>query len=131
MAFTFLGIYSLRCILKRLFVLVALAEQMMVNPFVLFFYATFCIYSTSTQNESNRRFSILVPGCSVGCDFEATGVANEFVKDADNLVKLGTVIPLLLPAVQHQLIECGRAVHGWWQAITLIYSFYYLQAEIN
>lgn len=101
-------------------------------------YILHCLFFCATLSmckilyEENQRFSILlIPGRSVGCDFEAAGVANEFVKDADNLVKLRTVIPLLLPAVQHQLIECGRAIHGWWQAVTLIYSFYYLQARTH
>lgn len=42
-----------------------------------------------------------IPGCGVGRDFEATGVANEFIQDADNLFKFRPVIPLFLPAVQH------------------------------
>lgn len=68
----------------------------------------------------------LVPGGCVRRDFEATGVPDEFIQDANYLLKLRPIVPLFLPAVQHQLVEGGRAVHGWWQAVTFIYSFYYL-----
>lgn len=40
-----------------------------------------------------------VPGCSAGRDFETAGVADEFVQDADNLLKLWPVVSVLLPAV--------------------------------
>lgn len=68
----------------------------------------------------------VVPGSSVGCDFETTRVTDEFIQDADNLFKFGPVVSLLLPTVQHQLVESGRAVHGRGEAIALINSFYYL-----
>lgn len=69
---------------------------------------------------------LLIPGRGVGCDFEATRVTDEFIQDADDLFELGPVVPLFLPAVQHQLVEGGRAVHGRGQAVTLIHSLYYL-----
>ena len=68
----------------------------------------------------------VVPGSSVGCDFETTRVTDEFIQDADNLFKFGPVVSLLLPTVQHQLVESGRAVHGRGEAIALVNSFYYL-----
>lgn len=71
----------------------------------------------------------LVPGCSVGCDFETTRVTNEFIQDADNLFKFRPVVSLLLPTVQHQLVESSRAVHWWWKAIAFINSFYYLDGR--
>lgn len=67
-----------------------------------------------------------IPGRCVGCDFEATRVADEFVQDADDLFELGPVVSLFLPAVQHQLVEGSRAVHRWREAVALIYSLYYL-----
>lgn len=78
--------------------------------------------------KQRERLS-LVPGCSVGCDFETTRVTDEFIQDADNLFKFGPVVSLLLPTVQHQLVESGRAVHRRWEAIALINSFYYLDAS--
>lgn len=78
--------------------------------------------------KQRERLS-LVPGCSVGCDFETPRVTDEFIQDADNLFKFGPVVSLLLPTVQHQLVESGRAVHGRWEAIALINSFYYLDAS--
>lgn len=78
--------------------------------------------------KQRERLS-LVPGCGVGCDFETTRVTDEFIQDADNLFKFGPVVSLLLPTVQHQLVESGRAVHGRWEAIALINSFYYLDAS--
>lgn len=69
---------------------------------------------------------LLIPGCGVGRDFEATRVADEFIQDADDLFKLRPVVPLFLPAVQHQLVEGGRAVHGRGEAVSFIYSLYYL-----
>lgn len=42
---------------------------------------------------------IFVPGCGVGCDFQTTGVADEFIQDANNLFKLRPVVSLLLPTV--------------------------------
>lgn len=71
----------------------------------------------------------LVPGCGVGCDFETTRVTDEFIQDADNLFKFRPVVSLLLPTVQHQLVESGRAVHGRGETIALINSFYYLDGR--
>lgn len=62
-----------------------------------------------------------IPGRGVGCDFEAAGVADEFIQDADDLLELGPVVPLFLPAVQHQLVEGGGAVHGRREAVTFIH----------
>lgn len=79
--------------------------------------------------KTNTRKMALIPGCGVRCDFEATGVADEFIQDANYLLKLGPIVPLFLPAVQHELVEGGRAVHGWGQSVTFIYSLYYLYEE--
>lgn len=78
----------------------------------------------------NKKHNILlIPGCGIGRDFEATRVADEFIQDADDLFKLRPVVSLFLPAVQHQLVKRGRAVHRWGKAVTLIYSLYYLNVE--
>lgn len=73
----------------------------------------------------------LIPGRRVGCDFEATRVADEFIQDADDLFELRPVVPLFLPAVQHQLVEGSGAVHGRGEAVTFIYRLYYLEVGNN
>lgn len=96
---------------------------------VSFLCVVFCMQTTNTTNKKTNTKGwniLLIPGCRVGRDFEATRVANEFIQDADDLFELRPVVPLFLPAVQHQLVEGSRAVHGWGEAITLIYSLYYL-----
>lgn len=35
---------------------------------------------------------------------KGTGIADQFVKEADNISKFWSVISLLLPAVEHQLV---------------------------
>ena len=42
-----------------------------------------------------------LPGGGVGCDLQTARVTDKLVQDADNLLKLGPVVPVLLPAVQH------------------------------
>lgn len=83
------------------------------------------IISQCKRGNKKERL-ILVPRCSVGCDFETARVTDEFIQDADNLFKFRPVVSLLLPTVQHQLVESGRAVHGRGEAIAFINSFYYL-----
>lgn len=101
---------------------------------VSFLCVVFCMQTTNTKDKkkilNTKGWNILlIPGCRVGRDFEATRVANELIQDADDLFELRPVVPLFLPAVQHQLVEGSRAVHGWGEAITLIYSFYYLDVR--
>ena len=57
---------------------------------------------------------------------QSIGVANQLVQHVDNLSKLWPVGPLSLPAVQHELVQRHRAVHGRWQPIALINSLDYL-----
>lgn len=45
--------------------------------------------------------------------FEAIGVPDHLVQRVDNLAELGPVVAVLLPAVQHELVQGARAVHGW------------------
>lgn len=85
---------------------------------------------TDNTDGGEGRF-ISIPGRRVGCDFEAAGVADEFIQDADDLLELGPVVPLFLPAVQHQLVEGGRAVHGRGEAVTFIHRLYDLDTGKN
>lgn len=66
------------------------------------------------------------PCCRTGDDLQAAGIPDKLVQNAHNLLKLRSVVPVFLPAVQHQLIQGSWAVHRGWQSIALIYSFNYL-----
>lgn len=79
-------------------------------------------FTENADGGEGQFFSI--PGRRVGRDFEAAGVADEFIQDADDLLELGPVVPLFLPAVQHQLVEGGGAVHGRGEAVTFIHRLY-------
>ena len=70
-----------------------------------------------------------LPGGGVGCDLQAAGIANELVQDADDLLKLWPVVAVLLPAVQHQLVECGGTVHRRGQSVALVHRFDHLQPK--
>lgn len=59
-------------------------------------------------------------------DLQTAWIPDELVQNADDLLKLGSVVPVFLPAVQHQLIQGSWAVHGRWQAIALIHGLNYL-----
>lgn len=64
-----------------------------------------------------------------GHHFEAGGVADEFVQRVDDLRELGPQVPLLHPAVEHELVESGGAVHGRGQSIVLLHRIYHLQGQ--
>lgn len=55
-----------------------------------------------------------VPGRERSHGFEAVGVADHLVQRVDDLAELGPVVAVLLPAVQHELVQRARAVHGRW-----------------
>ena len=55
-----------------------------------------------------------VPGRERRHGFEAVGVADHLVQRVDDLAELGPVVAVLLPAVQHELVQRARAVHGRW-----------------
>lgn len=57
------------------------------------------IKNRANAMRKQRESLSLVPGCSVGCDFETTRVTDEFIQDADNLFKFRPVVSLLLPTV--------------------------------
>lgn len=56
-------------------------------------------------------------------------VADQLVQHVDDLSKFRSVGSLSLPAVQHELVECHRAVHGRGQPIALINSLDHLESE--
>lgn len=67
-----------------------------------------------------------IPGREGRHCFEAVGVADHLVQRVDDLPELGPVVAVLLPAVQHELVQGAWAVHGWWQPIVLLYGINYL-----
>lgn len=69
------------------------------------------------------------PCCRVGDYFQTAGITDQFIQDADNLLELGSVVSVFLPAVQHQLIQGSWAVHRWWQAVPFINSLNYLHKD--
>lgn len=60
---------------------------------------------------------------------QGIGVADQFVQHVDDLSKLWPVGSLSLPAIQHELVESHRAVHGWGQPITLVNSLNHLDSR--
>lgn len=58
--------------------------------------------------------------------FQRAGVADEFVEQTDDLVKLGAAAAFPLPAVHHQVVQRLGAVHGTWQPVALLHRLYYL-----
>lgn len=69
------------------------------------------------------------PGVLSACPLQAVGVADEFVQHVDNLPKLRPVTSLLLPAVQHQLVERNGAVHWRGQPIAFLNRFNHLSKK--
>lgn len=51
---------------------------------------------------------------------QTAGGANEFVQEAHNIAEFGPVAALLLPAVQHELVQGQGAAHGRGQAVALL-----------
>lgn len=52
--------------------------------------------------------------------FEACRVADHFIQGVDYLSEARTGVAVLLPAVQHQLVQGSRTVHGWWEPVILL-----------
>lgn len=85
-------------------------------------------------HHSNRACLVMQMGlylCSprgdvVDAGFERCRVADHFVQHADNIWELWPRIPVFLPAVQHQLVQHYRTVHGSWQSEVLLYGIYHL-----
>lgn len=80
--------------------------------------------------EVPEQYKSSVSPCrGVGDYFQTAGITDQFIQDADNLLKLGSVVSVFLPAVQHQLIQGSWAVHGRWQAVPFIHSLNHLHKE--
>lgn len=65
----------------------------------------------------------------VGYSFEAGGVTDHLVQGADNVVEAGSYVAVLLPAVQHQLVQGTGAVHRWWKTVVLLNGINHLRGE--
>lgn len=68
----------------------------------------------------------MVPVGGIDETFQAAWVAYELVKEAHYLIELGPAVPVLLPAVHHEVVESCGAVHRAWQPVALLYSLYHL-----
>lgn len=58
---------------------------------------------------------------------EAAGVTDELVQEAEDVVEARPPAALLLPAVNHQLVQSHRAAHGRRQPVALLYGQDHLQ----
>lgn len=67
------------------------------------------------------------PRVCAGDHLEGGGVAEKLVQGADDLAELGPQVPLLHPALQHELVQHHGAVHGRGQAVVLLHSSHHLQ----
>lgn len=57
-----------------------------------------------------------------GCGPETLRVADQGIKDADNLGKARPLSPVLVPTVKHELVQGPGAAHGCWQAVPLLHG---------
>lgn len=67
-----------------------------------------------------RRVGGRSPGGQRGRGLQRVGVADHLVQVVDDLAELGPVVALLLPAVQHELVQHAGAVHGGGQPVVLL-----------
>lgn len=58
---------------------------------------------------------------------QAAGVTDEFVQEGDDVGELGPMASLLLPAVQHELVQGHGAAHGCRQPVALLDGQNHLQ----
>lgn len=64
-----------------------------------------------------------------GHGLQRVGITDHLVQVVDDLAELGPVVAVLLPAVQHELVECAGTVHGWGQPVVLLNSIDYLRGD--
>lgn len=91
--------------------------------------------AASTLSTSSAKLSLhspfilnlSSPGACSHRGLQGVGVANHLVQYADDLLELWPLSTVLLPAVQHELVEAGRAVHGGWQTVAFIDCLYDLR----
>lgn len=69
---------------------------------------------------------VLVPVRGIDEAFQATWVAYKLIQKAHYLIELGPAVPVLLPAVHHEVIESCGAVHRARQPVALLYGLYHL-----
>lgn len=55
-----------------------------------------------------------------GHGLQGVGVTDHLVQVVDDLAEFGPVVAVLLPAVQHELVQCAGTVHGWGQPVVLL-----------
>ena len=68
-----------------------------------------------------------VPACQCG-GADGVGRADALADGAVDLAEAGSLAALLLPAVQHELVQGSRAVHGRGQAVVLLHCVHHLRA---
>lgn len=64
-----------------------------------------------------------------GHGLQRVGVADHLVEVVDDLTEFGPVVAVLLPAVQHELVQRAGTVHGWGKPVVLLYGIDDLQGE--
>lgn len=52
---------------------------------------------------------------------QPAGIDNELVEESQHVAEAGALAGLLLPAVEHELVQGYRAAHGCWQTIALFH----------
>lgn len=67
--------------------------------------------------------------CAVGDHLEAGSVADKLIQRGHNLGEFGPQVSLFYPAVQHELVQCCGAVHGWGESIVLLHGIYHLRKD--
>ena len=75
--------------------------------------------------SSTRGAGVPVSSCAP----QSSRVTHEFVQHVKNLAEGGPLCSFPLPAVQHQLVQHQRAVHGSGQAVTLFDGFDHLDGK--
>lgn len=68
-----------------------------------------------------------VPGIKVGNGPQGMWVGKQLLQVCLQLVEGGPAGTVIGPAVLHEFIERGRAVHGRWQPIPILNALHYLQ----
>lgn len=77
----------------------------------------------------NLLLHVNSPWVGAGHHLEAGGVAEQLVQGADDARELGPQVPLLHPALQHQLMQHHGTVHGWGQPVVLLYCRHHLNRK--
>lgn len=66
----------------------------------------------------------------VGYSFEAGGVTDHLVQGADDVSEAGSYVTVLLPTVQHQLVQSTGAVHRRRQTVVLFNGVDHLEEKL-